>query len=272
MSVPNILQRIMTRKQEEVSERRATHSESALLSRITEQSPTRGFAEALRNTVNQRRPAIIAEVKRASPSRGMIHPNVDNFDPALIASGYEKNGAVCLSCLTDKDFFKGDDRFIAPIREAGTLPILRKDFLYDPYQVLEARAIGADAILLIMAVLSRSQAQELESAAFEQGLDVLVEVHDEAELEAAHDLKTPLLGINNRNLKTFETTLQTTLDLMARADDQRIVISESGIQNASDINHLMKNGVFSFLIGASFMRDADPGAALATMLKDVQAS
>lgn len=273
----HILDQIMARKREEVILARRNRPEARLLQEIQAVPPARGFANALLTTVGQCRrsgrgkPAIIAEIKRGSPSKGRIHPeqstaNGTGFDPAQIAQGYAEHGATCLSCLTDRDFFMGDDAFIAAIRQEVSLPVLRKDFLFDPYQVVQSRALGADAILLILAVLQRNQAQELEAAAAELGLDVLVEIHDESELEAAHDLKTPLFGINNRNLQTFVTSLDTSIRLAGRMEAGRLVVSESGIHSAQDIIRLQEKGIDAFLIGEAFMRESDPGAALGKML------
>ncbi|MBF0454637.1 MAG: indole-3-glycerol phosphate synthase TrpC [Magnetococcales bacterium] len=267
MSQETILDRIMSRKKEEIQQRRRQRPEGALLNEIKGMESTRGFAHALIQQVNQERPAVIAEIKRASPSKGLIIPNPDHFNPAEIALGYFNHGASCLSCLTDRDFFQGDERFVQQIRQRVTLPVLRKDFICDPYQVIESRAVGADALLLIMAVLSTSQAQELESAAFELGLDVLIEVHNEAELEAAHRLKSPLMGVNNRNLKTFETSLDVSLRLAALMETDRIVISESGIANQDDIRRLRQNSIHAYLIGSSFMKSDHPGVELGKLLK-----
>lgn len=264
-----ILDRIMARKREEVAAARRRITESGLLAECRGAAPTRGFAAALQEKVAARQPAVIAEVKLGSPSKGRIHPPELPFDPATIAEGYARQGACCISCLTDRDFFFGDGAYVARIRERIDLPVLRKDFLYDPYQVLESRFLGADAILLIMAVLELPQALELEEAARELGLDVLVEVHDEAELERAHRLRTPLLGINNRNLKSFVTDLETTFRLSRMAETTRLVVSESGIRNADDLRRLMDQGIHAVLIGESFMKESDPGAALGRMLEGV---
>jgi indole-3-glycerol phosphate synthase len=267
MSRENILDRIMTRKAEEVKQRRQQRSEGELLTAIRSIAPTRGFAQALQKQVNRQKPAVIAEIKRASPSKGLIIPDPDNFNPARIATGYQENGATCISCLTDRDFFQGDEKFIQQIRKRSTLPVLRKDFIFDPYQVVEARAIGADGILLIMAVLSRTQAQELEAAAQEFGLDVLVEVHNEAELETAHDLRTSLMGVNNRNLKTFKTSLDVTMRLATLTEPGRIIVSESGINHQEDIRRLRENNIHAYLIGTAFMKDQNPGIELGKMLQ-----
>lgn len=273
----HILDQIMARKRAEVIQARRQKPESRLLEESAAAPPVRGFAAALLAKVAQCRsatggdPAIIAEIKRGSPSKGRIHPEPPTadgtgFSPATIARGYAEHGATCLSCLTDRDFFMGDDAFIAAIRQQVSLPVLRKDFLFDPYQVVQSRALGADAILLILAVLQREQALELEAAARELGLDVLVEIHDEAELERAHDLKTPLFGINNRNLQTFDTTLETSIRLAGRMEAGRLVVSESGIHTPQDIARLQAKEIHAFLIGEAFMREQEPGAALGKML------
>jgi indole-3-glycerol phosphate synthase len=268
MSKENILDRIMDRKAEEVSERRRQLSESELLKIAGSNEATRGFAKSLKQQVDKQTPAVIAEIKRASPSKGLIIPDPDNFQPALIAKEYQQNGATCISCLTDKDFFRGDEKFIQQIRDKTTLPVLRKDFIFDPYQVVEARAIGADAILLIMAVLSLPQAQELEAAANELGLDVLVEVHNEEELEHAHDLKTQLMGVNNRNLKTFQTSLDVTMRLATMTEPDRIVVSESGINSTDDIKKLRENSIHAYLIGTAFMKYKNPGIELGKLIEE----
>lgn len=262
----------MEHKRVEVTARRQQVSEARLLVRTRETEPPRGFLAALTAMAKSNKAAIIAEVKQASPSRGRIVPEGVVFDAAAIAEGYAQNGAACLSCLTDERFFRGRDDHLRRIRDRVALPVLRKDFFYDPYQVLEARAMGADAILLIMAILSVSQALELESTARELGMELLAETHDEAELDAAHALKTPLLGINNRNLKTFETTLETSVRLACRAEDDRFVVSESGIHQPDDIRMLQSHGIQAFLIGEAFMRERDPGAALGVFLEGLVSS
>jgi indole-3-glycerol phosphate synthase len=254
-----ILDRIMARKRQEVAERRAHVSLYQLEQRAQGQEPPRGFAAAVQRRVAAAEPGIIAEVKKASPSKGVIRAD---FDPATIASSYERGGATCLSVLTDIDFFQGADVYLEQARGTCALPVLRKDFTADPYQVVEARAIGADAILLIVAVLSDGQLQELAHAAAEAELDVLVEVHDRAELERALELPTPLLGINNRNLHTFETRLDTTLDLLPHIPEGRIVVTESGIHSAEDVALMRRHDVHAFLVGEAFMRADDPGEKL----------
>ncbi len=262
----------MARKREEVAVARRERSASSLLGQCTEVAPPRGFARAIQESVQRCRQqqavaAIIAEVKRGSPSKGVIHPEgEEGFAPEVIAQGYAAQGATCISCLTDRDFFLGDGSYLQRIRERIELPVLRKDFLYDPYQVVQSRALGADAILLIMAVLSTAQAQELEAAAGELALDVLVEVHDEAELERAHELRTPLLGINNRDLKTFATSLETSIRLAKRVEQGRCVVSESGILDAQDLLYLQQQSIHAFLIGEALMRDRQPGEALGRLL------
>jgi len=207
-------------------------------------------------------PAVIAEIKKASPSKGVIR---ENFDPVAIARSYEKGGATCLSVLTDVDFFQGADAYLQQAREACTLPVIRKDFIIDPYQVYEARTIGADCVLLIVAALSDAQLQELSQLAEQVGLDVLVEVHDEAELHRALKLNTPLIGINNRNLRTFDVSLQTTIDLLPLIPDDRIVVTESAIHTPQDVNFMRKHNVNAFLVGEAFMRADDPGVKLAEL-------
>ncbi|MBF0191311.1 MAG: indole-3-glycerol phosphate synthase TrpC [Magnetococcales bacterium] len=269
MAATTILDRIMARKKEEVAEARHRVSEAGLLSACRGIEPPRGFASALVKQAGAAKPAVIAEVKLGSPSKGRIFPSGLTFDPAAIAQGYAQNGATCVSCLTDRDFFFGEGSFVARIRDRVGLPVLRKDFVYDPYQVVESRSLGADAILLIMAVLEVPQARELESAAYELGMDVLVEVHDEAELDAAHELRTPLMGINNRNLKSFVTDLETTFRLSRRVESGRLVVSESGIRDAEDLRRLRDQEIFAVLIGESFMKEPEPGVALGRMLDGV---
>jgi len=257
-----ILDDILLRKREEVAQRRARRSLSDLQREAAALEPARGFAAALRSRVGQRRAAVIAEVKKASPSKGVIRPD---FDPAAIAAGYAAGGATCLSVLTDKDFFQGSEAFLQQARAACELPVLRKDFTVDPYQVVEARAIGADAILLIAAALDDTALAELAAAAAEAGLDILVEVHDRTELERCLDLPTPLLGINNRDLRSFETRLETTLELLPHVPVDKTVITESGIRNAQDVARMREAGVHAFLVGEAFMRAEDPGRALAAL-------
>ncbi len=260
MSLPTILEKIIARKFDEIAERSANITISQLQQQLKTQAPTRHFADTLIGKVNAKKPAVIAEIKKASPSKGVIRTP---FYPAEIAKGYELGGATCLSVLTDKDFFQGCESYLQEARAACDLPVLRKDFMVDPYQIVESRAIGADCILLIAAALTNSQMKELEDTAYESGLDVLVEVHNQVELDRALSLlKTPLLGINNRDLHTFDVSLQTTLDLYKQVPDNRIVVTESGILTPQDVKLMLENGIYSFLIGEAFMRAELPGAAL----------
>lgn len=259
MSVPTILQNIIARKYEEVAERRAQISVADLEALCVTAEPVRGFAQALKNRAAARKPAVIAEVKKASPSKGVLR---EHFIPADIAISYEKGGAACLSVLTDVDFFQGHDDYLRQARAACNLPVIRKDFLVDPYQVIEARAMGADCILLIVSALEDAQMAELASVATEHGLDVLVEVHDGAELDRALNIDTPLIGINNRNLHTFEVTLDTTLELLPNVPSDRLLVTESGILNRADVELMLAHDIFGFLVGEAFMRVTDPGAEL----------
>ena len=258
----DILQRIVAVKRDEVSTDRARCGEAVLREAAAARSAPRGFAAALRAKVAAGLPAVIAEVKKASPSKGVIRAN---FVPAEIAASYARHGAACLSVLTDESFFQGHADFLQQARDACALPVLRKDFMIDPYQVLQARAIGADCILLIAACLSDAQMAELEACATEFGMDVLVEVHDGDELDRALRLKTPLLGINNRNLRSFEVSLDTTLALQPRVPADRLLVTESGIVDRADVRRLRDAGVPAFLVGEAFMRADDPGLALAAL-------
>lgn len=255
----DILQRILTRKTEEVAERSARLPLAELASRVADLPETRGFAAAIEGKIDAGLPAVIAEVKRASPSKGVIRPD---FYPAAIARSYELGGAACLSVLTDKDFFQGSEDFLQQAREACSLPVLRKDFVIDPYQVYEARVIGADCILLIVAALADSALLELSLLAAELDLDVLCEVHDAEELERALALPVPLIGVNNRNLRTFHTSLDTSLELQQLMEYDRILVSESGIHTPDDVATLRDAGINAFLVGEAFMRADDPGAEL----------
>jgi indole-3-glycerol phosphate synthase len=257
-----ILRKILARKREEVSARRKRDSLGSLEQRITEQPPVRGFSRALQERAAAAEPAVIAEVKKASPSKGVIRAD---FQPAQIAASYQAGGASCLSVLTDVDFFQGADSYLREARAACELPVLRKDFTVDPYQVIEARAIGADAILLIVAALADDQMRELSAVATQVGVDVLVEVHDRAELERALELETPLIGINNRDLHTFETRLETTLELLPYIPGDRLVVTESGIHTAEDVALMRNHQVYGFLVGEAFMRAPEPGEKLREM-------
>jgi indole-3-glycerol phosphate synthase len=258
----DILQRILVRKAEEIESRSAALPLRELSARCADLPDTRGFAAALEGKIEAGQPAVIAEIKKASPSAGVIRPD---FDPAAIARSYEAGGAECLSVLTDVDFFQGSDAYLQQARAACGLPVLRKDFTIDAYQVYEARAIGADAILLIVAALGDAALLELSLLAAELDLDVLVEVHDEAELERALDIPAPLIGVNNRNLRTFETRVETTLDLRGRVPDERVLVTESGIRTREDVARLRAAGVHAFLVGEAFMRAPEPGRELARL-------
>ena len=260
MSIPTILEKILTRKAGEVAARRAIVSLAEIEQQARSADPVRGFAEALRAQVKRKQPAVIAEIKKASPSKGVLR---EEFVPGEIAKSYQAGGATCLSVLTDIDFFQGADRYLQQAREACTLPVIRKDFMIDPYQIVEARALGADCVLLIVSALADEQMAELAATAKTFGLDVLVEVHDGDELERAlKTLDTPLIGINNRNLHTFELNLETTLDLLPRIPRDRLVVTESGILNRADVELMEISDVYAFLVGEAFMRADNPGAEL----------
>jgi indole-3-glycerol phosphate synthase len=233
-----------------------------LKKRLEGASPPRDFAGAIRARVGARQPAVIAEIKRASPSKGLLR---QSFSPAQIARSYASAGAACLSVLTDKEFFQGAPEFLAEARNACALPVLRKDFVFDPYQVMESRALGADCILLIAACLGIEDMMRLEEEAHRLGMAVLVEVHDRSELERALKLRTPLVGINNRNLHTFETRIETTLELLPHVPADRVVITESGIATRAEVARLTESGVYTFLVGEAFMRANDPGPALSAL-------
>ncbi|CTP92188.1 indole-3-glycerol-phosphate synthase [Xanthomonas translucens pv. arrhenatheri] len=255
----DILRTILAHKAEEVATRSARVPLVDLVERAKVAPPVRGFARALKAAVANGDPAVIAEVKKASPSKGVIRPD---FHPADIAVSYEFGGAACLSVLTDEKFFQGHDRYLQEAREACTLPVLRKDFISDPYQVYEARVLGADCILLIVAALDDLQLSELSELALQLGMDVLVEVHDIDELERALQVPVPLIGINNRNLRTFEVSLQTTLSMRDAVPRDRLLVTESGILGAADVAMMRAAGVHAFLVGEAFMRAEEPGEAL----------
>ncbi|MBK8524543.1 MAG: indole-3-glycerol phosphate synthase TrpC [Betaproteobacteria bacterium] len=258
----DILKKILATKHEEVAAARSVKPLSALRAEAGIQALARDFAGALQSRVAAGRAAVIAEIKKASPSKGVLRAD---FRPAEIAASYEKHGAACLSVLTDRQFFQGAPEYLQAARAACALPVLRKDFLVDPYQVYEARAMGADAILLIVSALSLPQMQEFEAIAYSLGMSVLVEVHDAAELEQALQLKTPLVGINNRNLRTFEVSLQNTLDLLPQIPQGKLVVTESGILAPADVALMRQHAVNAFLVGEAFMRAPEPGVALASL-------
>jgi indole-3-glycerol phosphate synthase len=259
---PDILRKIMRRKAEEVALRSERRSLTQIKAMLEEGGPPRHFAEALAAKVGKGEPAVIAEIKKASPSKGLLRAD---FRPADIASSYQQGGATCLSVLTDEDFFQGSDLYLQEARAACTLPVIRKDFIIDPYQVYEARAIGADCILLIVACLEDARLAELNGLAHELQMDVLVEVHDAGELERALRVPGRLIGINNRDLRTFEVSLETTIGLIDSIPGNRILVTESGIETRDDVSRLRKHGVSAFLVGETFMRAADPGAKLAAL-------
>ena len=258
----DILDKILARKAEEVAAAKRERPLERLRDAARAAPPPRDFAGALRAKISSGQAAVIAEIKKASPSKGLLRAD---FDPAAIARSYAAHGAACLSVLTDRDFFQGAAAHLAAARNACNLPVLRKDFVLDAYQVYEARALGADCILLIVAALDPARMQELESVARDLGMAVLAEVHDAAELDAALALATPLVGINNRDLRTFETRLATTLDLLPRIPAGRIVVTESGIRERADADRMRAKGVHAFLVGEAFMRAANPGAELERM-------
>lgn len=258
----DILNRILTRKVEEIAECSARVPLAELMARVIDMPDTRGFAAAIESRIEEGLPAVIAEVKKASPSKGVIRAD---FDPAAIARSYERGGATCLSVLTDADFFQGHETYLRAARDACALPVLRKDFTIDAYQVYEARAIGADCILLIVAALDDEHLLDLALLAADLDLDVLLEVHDAEELDRALHIPAPLIGVNNRNLRTFEVSLDTSLALRLQLADDRVLISESGIVTSADVVRLRAAGIHAFLVGETFMRAADPGDALAAM-------
>jgi len=258
----NILDTILARKHEEVRQRSQIRTLDSVRARAANQPPPRGFVEAIRRKHAAGEAAVIAEVKKASPSKGLIRKD---FDPAAIARSYEAGGAACLSVLTDVDFFQGSNRYLGEARDACRLPVLRKDFIVDPYQVFEARMIGADCILLIVAALEDGPLVEMANLAHELGMDVLVEVHDIDELERALQADCELIGVNNRDLRSFEVSLDTSLDLKGAVPPDRTMVTESGIASRDDVARLRGAGIHTFLIGESFMREADPGLALQRM-------
>lgn len=259
---PDILNRINARKLEEIAQCKKTIPLVQLKALIHNQGASRGFADAVAAKIDCGKAAVIAEIKKASPSKGVLRKN---FDPASIAASYESGGAACLSVLTDRDFFQGSEAYLKEARAACALPVIRKDFIIDDYQVYEARAMGADCILLIVASLDVNKLTSLNDLAHDLGMDVLVEVHDANELDQALQLSNRLIGINNRNLRTFEVSLETTLDLLKQIPGERIVVTESGIHVSDDVKLMRENMVNAFLVGEAFMRADDPGAKLAEL-------
>jgi len=260
--VADILSRIIEVKRREIAQAKASMPLAEVEARARAQGAPRDFVGALRSRISAGLPAVIAEIKKASPSKGVLR---EDFDPGVIARAYARGGAACLSVLTDREFFQGSAEYLVAARAVTGLPVLRKDFIVDAYQVVEARAMGADCILLIVAALAPAQMRDLAAAARELGMAVLVEVHDRAELDTALGLATPLLGVNNRNLRTFETRLATTLDLLGSVSPDRIVVTESGILSREDVQVMRAAGVGAFLVGEAFMRARDPGTALSSL-------
>ena len=259
----DILNKILAVKFQEVAADRLLRSEADLLKEATSRNDLRGFAKAIETKIASGLPGVIAEIKKASPSKGILR---EDFRPAEIAQSYARHGAACLSVLTDVQFFQGADEYLRQARAACTLPVLRKDFIVDPYEIVAARAMGADCILLIVSALDQSQLNDFEACAQDLGMDVLVEVHDARELDMALQMKTPLLGINNRNLRTFETSLHNTIDLLPRIPAGKRVVTESGILRPEDVQLMRQHAVHAFLVGEAFMRAPDPGEELARLI------
>lgn len=261
-NTPDILVKILNRKREEIAERSASVSIEALKQQCASADAVRGFIKSIENKIKNKQSAVIAEIKKASPSKGVLR---EDFKPAEIASSYANNGAACLSILTDKDYFQGHESFLQQARAACDIPVIRKDFIIDPYQVYEARAIDADCILLIVSALDDVNLQLLLDLSHELEMDVLMEVHDELEMERALKTGARLIGINNRNLRTFDTSLDTTLDMLSMVNDNHILVTESGIHTQDDVQLMRANNVNAFLVGEAFMRADDPGEKLAEL-------
>jgi len=259
---PDILKKIVARKLEEIEVARQQISLDELQQGLDRKSPPRGFVASIKKKLAAGKPGVIAEIKKASPSKGVLR---ENFQPAEIAKSYARQGAACLSVLTDIDFFQGSPEYLKQARAACELPVIRKDFIIDPYQVYEARAMEADCILLIAACLSDEQLRNLNALAQSLGMDVLIEVHDAEELQRALQVPNPMIGINNRNLRTFKVSLQTTLDILGQIPDDRLVITESGILAPADVALMREHDVHGFLVGEAFMRAEDPGSELARL-------
>jgi indole-3-glycerol phosphate synthase len=261
---PDILQKIVARKHEEIAERLTQVSLDDMKAKQVDADKPRGFVDALLAKQSAGKAGVIAEIKKASPSKGVLR---EDFQPARIAQSYAQHGAACLSVLTDVDFFQGSDAYLQQARAACGLPVIRKDFIVDPYQIYESRALGADCILLIAACLEDAQMAELNALAHELGMDVLLEVHDAQELERGLQVPGRMMGINNRNLRTFDVDLHTTLDLLGQIDNERLVVAESGIHTPSDVRLMREHNVNTFLVGEAFMRAPEPGVKLAELFE-----
>jgi indole-3-glycerol phosphate synthase len=259
IETPTVLKKILARKAQEVADRKSVVSVDQLKAQLEHASAPRGFAKALQAKISAGESAVIAEIKKASPSKGVIR---EDFDPIAIAKSYELGGAACLSVLTDVDFFQGADQYLVDARAACNLPVIRKDFIIDEYQLYESRAMGADCVLLIVSALQPQELYSLHATALALGLDVLVEVHDQRELEIALAVDNPMVGINNRNLHTFEVSLDNTFELLDQIPQNRIVITESGIHSGNDVQLMRDNNVHAFLVGEAFMRSENPGQQL----------
>ncbi|MCW8909970.1 MAG: indole-3-glycerol phosphate synthase TrpC [Gammaproteobacteria bacterium] len=259
---PDILKKILLRKEEEIAERSAKQTIDDLRQIIVDASPVRGFIKSIENKIAKGEAGVIAEIKKASPSKGILR---QDFNPAEIARSYEQHGAACLSVLTDKDFFQGSEEYLQQAREVTGIPVIRKDFIIDPYQVYEARAINADCILLIVAALDDKKLNELLDLAHQLDMDVLMEVHDQDEMERALMTGAKLIGVNNRNLRTFEVSLNNTLDMLSMVPDDRLLVTESGIHTPGDVKLMRNNNVNAFLVGEAFMRADNPGEKLAEL-------
>ena len=259
---PTILRKILARKLEEVAERRNYKNEYDLEQLFDQHAQMRGFTKSIEQKIANGHAAVIAEIKKASPSKGVMR---DPFVPEAIAESYQQGGAACLSVLTDRDFFQGHEDYLVNVRKQVALPVIRKDFIVHPYQITEARAIGADCVLLIVAALDDHQLKDLHAQATELGMDVLIEVHNASEMESALTINNRLIGINNRDLHTFDVSLQTTLDLQAMATDEQLLVTESGIMTQQDVNLMRTNNVHAFLVGEAFMRAEYPGEKLAEL-------
>ncbi len=258
-NTPDILKKIIARKEQEVAACKERIPADEILKKAYDKRDTRDFFQALKNKADAKQNAVIAEIKKASPSKGVLRKD---FNPVEIAKNYEAHGAACLSVLTDKDFFQGDNQYLSNVRQAVSLPVLRKEFIIDPYQIYESRTLGADCILLIAACLSDGQLEDLAMRAIAINMDVLVEIHNLEELRRTLKLRLPMIGINNRNLRTFEVSLNTTIELLKEIEPETLVITESGILSTQDVKLMHEHNIYSFLVGEAFMRQDNPGKTL----------